>query len=316
MLDLDCDPFYFETRHLSFLALTSYVESLAESGERYLVGLTYCLEAGVIHWYGTPSSQSSPLHLRQNMRLSPSDRGQLASWEPMTDDKMVLLAIELGVMGDVQTPVDEQPDFMAIAVNPQGFVYRWDGSRRIYLSDVQTLAGVGQDLFHERGYLDSDLWEKHSFISTSGESTDSEEYTRYAQGTADDCKPGILPSLLDYPRPEPPDSLTEWSKRVVPPTPDPRTDTEREFSAEAAAFVQHYFRVDPSQVDMKAANLARFMNARYGMTAPFDPRKALTALRAAIATNLGRTGSSSSAPTVGPVHGHPTTPRPPQAFDR
>ncbi len=67
VFDLDFDPFYLEIRYLSFLVLTGYLENAAK-GEN-LVGLTYCLEAGVLRWYGTPSSQSSLLHLRQNKIL-------------------------------------------------------------------------------------------------------------------------------------------------------------------------------------------------------------------------------------------------------
>lgn len=303
VLNLDCNPFYFENRHLSFLALTSYVESTTD--EYPLVGLTYCLEAGVIRWYGTPSSPSSPLHLRQNTVLSPSDREQLASWEPMTDDKMVLLAIEVGLMGNVDAPLDEEPDFLAIAVNPRGFVYRWNGSDHIYLSHVQTLAGADQELFHDRRTPGKELWEKHKFISPS-----PTENTIYGREPA----PGV--ALMDCILPEFPTTLTEWSHRVIPPTPDPRADPESEFSAEAAAFVQQHFGVDVSTVDPKEANLARLINAKYGTTAPFDPRKAVNALRAAVATNPGATRIRPSALAAGPTHDQPVTRKPPGVPDR
>lgn len=115
---------------------------------------------------------------------------------------------------------------------------------------------------------------------------------------------------MDGLRPQLPTTLTEYSHRVVAPTPDPRADPESEFSTEAAAFVQQHFGVDVSTVDPKEANLARLINATYGMTAPFDPRKATTALRAAVATNPGATRITPPAPAAGPTHNQPTTRKP------
>ncbi|MGH3871507.1 MAG: hypothetical protein ACRDSR_08350 [Pseudonocardiaceae bacterium] len=161
MLKLDDESSYLETRHFSFLAVTSYAQS-ASGDERHPMGLTYRLEAGVIRWYGTPSSRSSPLYLRQNTVLSPSE-GQLASWEPTTDDKMALPTVELGIMGNAQIPLEEGLDFMAIAVNPRDFMYHWNGSDRIYLSDVETLAEEEDKLFHGRS-PDGELRERHSFF--------------------------------------------------------------------------------------------------------------------------------------------------------
>jgi hypothetical protein len=302
MLDLDVPLGFFDSNYLSFLMLEGYGQVPHDEGERVPMGLHYCLEAGVIHWYGTPSDQSSPLYLRDN--------ADLAMWEPMTADKMGLLAVELGVMGDYpRVPwMEEGPsDLSAMAVSPHGFVLKWPGGDNIYISDVQTLAGI-EEASAEEPDNEEGQWEGHSL------NRGPHDYIRYGGGQAQATEESEtdLPILMQG-WTEPPTSLAEWGFNVVPPVAwDPRTKMEAEFSADAASFVQSHFGVDVSAVERNrtAANRARLLDAKYSKTTPFNPHRAIAALHKKVAANAVKARTSPSL-GAGPTHVQTGGHRPP-----
>ncbi|MBV9160437.1 MAG: hypothetical protein JO281_02510 [Pseudonocardiales bacterium] len=295
VLDLGFRTFFLDYRWLSFQVLTSYREAAGANKETYTGGLSYCLEAGVIHWHGTADDQGSPLNLRENQALNLADRDHLASWEPITDDKMGSLAIELGLMGNTHSRLLDEPAVSAVAVNPNGFVYRWHGGRNIYISDVGTLA-ASDNIFHDISPA-TRLWEQHTLSAAL------DNYIRYGEGQV---------ILLERPWTDLPNSLAEWSSRLAPPVLDPRTKPESDFTGEAAVFVQRHFGVDVSSIDWKAANHARFVNAKYSPTEHFDSNKALRALRRTI-TSADKGRTRTSLPAARPHYRKGNIPKPPSA---
>lgn len=101
------------------------------------VAQTYCLETGTVYWPGLPGRP----------QLSLRDNDRLAAFEPMTAEKLAVIAVDSGVVGaETQTPGRVAwPDTAAIVVSPQGFALCWEQGF-IRISDAGQLANVYQPL--------------------------------------------------------------------------------------------------------------------------------------------------------------------------
>lgn len=294
--DFDFDCFTLNSRCLSFLVLTNK-QFAFDASEEEILGLSYCLEAGIVHWSGTPNSQSSPIYLRENRVLGPSDRDQLASWEPMNATKMGLIALKLGVVGDERTTPEgpSEPFLSAVTISPQGILLQGTGNT-ISVSDVRTLA-ASQDPFNE-----STLGYGYTLNTTSGEVRPNFQHPQTVE-----IDSGVLP-VIEEPRYFEVDSLAQWGENAITLLAESGNDPEGEFSAESVGFIQRYFGVDVSLLDWEAANMARLVNAGYSSptkaaAVPFNPHKALRALRVAIDTNANKNQATNPAsPAAGQTY--------------
>ncbi len=71
-------------------------------------------------WPAAPGTErAAPISLRTS---------RLSGWEPMTPEKFELMALDRGVIGNDDGPPERvtEPEMTAVAVSPQGFVFRWD----------------------------------------------------------------------------------------------------------------------------------------------------------------------------------------------
>jgi hypothetical protein len=278
--DLDC-------KCLSFFELTG-VPAHAEGDDMSRgVGLTYNLETGILRWLKADAQRWGQLSLRD---------GRLAAWEPMTPEKMVLIAIDIGIASNFHVPVDypgrfEAPEVSAVTVNPDGVVFYRDSDDKLSISDARRLTGGPRAVLEAGGtsaILDTGEW-AHFLLSPKGKITAVGLQALEAGGrilAPNDPRNFGFTSLGNC----------SWQAGTL-------IGSYRPFSPEAAAYVVQRFGVDPHQIDRTgwiSANKARLLSASFTNSTPFDPHAAIAALRIAVASEAAqcRPAPPSNAPGV------------------
>lgn len=248
--------------------------------------LSYSLETGRV-WSRHPlSGERSVVPLRDNTRL--------ASWEPMTTDKLCLMAAELGIAGDDNGLPGRvtQAELAAVVVSPAGFVLRWfDDGTHVGVSDVRHLSGSRTSLTS----IHADWNEYHAVNGTvRGPGLHGERIGQAGIGDGrspipDDTGMIVLDTLADY------------GAAAASPVGDIGSDVEGGYASEAADFVARHFGVDVGDIDWREATKARLVSHSFSRSAPFDPIAACAALRLASATSrvqqvMPATGLSAALP--------------------
>lgn len=206
------------------------------------------------------------------------DKPKLAGWEPMTPDKLSLMALEWGVAGDdngLPWRVTE-PWLSAVVVSPDGFVFQWhDDGTHLGVSDVRRLAGVDSSLSVMRGD-----WDEYSIVGNEvhGPGLRGTPARQAQVGNGTNPLPSDKNLVLV-------DSLADCGAAAAPPIGDAGSRVEGEFAPEAAEFVAQQFGVDVARIDWDKANKHRVISHSFSGSAPFDPVAACAALRLALATS-------------------------------
>lgn len=268
---------YLDSTCLAFLVLHGYVPQLPDANpdrgasESGRVAQTYSLETGLVGW--PLAAGIGPISLRTP---------RLSSWEPMTPKKFELMALDRGLIGREVPGNDNErlghviePEMAAVVVSPQGFVFYWDGSHRVLVSDVGRLADSSQPL---TGYKSESQWSNYSLDEGHVQGPGHGGVARDEAGVGN----GVTPILVD-PEQLYFDSIAEFGMRMGSPVDESRNELFGRYMPAAAAFVKDQFGVDTSRIDWQAANTERFINDSFSHTAPFDPASACAALRHAVA---------------------------------
>jgi hypothetical protein len=267
---------YLDSTCLTFLALHGYIPQLPSTNpdrgasESSRVAQTYSLETGLVEWPLTAGI--GPISLRTP---------RLSSWEPMTPKKFELMALDRSLIGREVPGNDNErlgriiePEMAAVVVSPQGFVFYWDGSRSVLVSDVGRLADSPQPL---TGYKSESQWSKYSLDRGHVQGPGHGGVARDEAGVGNGVTPILVhPGQLYF------DSIAEFGMMMGSPIDESHNDCCGKYTPAAAAFVQDQFGVDASHIDWQAADKERHINGSFSHTAPFDPASACAALRHAV----------------------------------
>jgi hypothetical protein len=249
-----------DNRCLAFFVLTNRLPNAA--------GLTYSLESGMVCWRDSADSDWNRISLRENSRL--------AAWEPMTFDKLGLLAHEIGLVGPLSESKLEDPQVLEIAVSPQGFIFHWDHFS-LEISDIGRLTGEAQSL--QSASLHDERWSRFTAFNIDEEIVGpgiGKNPPRPAQvGSRRTPVPEDL-SEIEV------DSLADCSTNASDLLDRSDNDWEGEYTPEAQRFIAQHFGIDASTIDWHSATSARIVNHSFADTAPFDPIAAITALKLAL----------------------------------
>jgi hypothetical protein len=229
--------------------------------------LSYSLETGQVSSRHPISGKRSTVSLR--------DSAKLAGWEPMTTNKLCLMALELGVSGDDNGMPGRvvDPWTAAVVVSPDGFVFRWnDNGNQLDISDVRRLAGIRSLLMGNEGE-----WNEYNVVhgnAVEGPGLGSAPIGQAHIGTGRNPIPSDAGLVLV-------DSLAGCGAAAAAPIGDSSSRIEGEFAPEVADFVARQFGVDANSVDWREANKTRLISRSFSTSAPFDPVAACSALRLA-----------------------------------
>jgi hypothetical protein len=135
------DSRYLRNHCLTFLIVGSpFSEHETGSVSPVPAALSYSLETGCLWWRHPIGGDRVAVSLRDSARLA-------EAWEPMTEDKLSVASLELGVVGDEDLPYPVvDPKLAAVVVSPEGFVARWHNLDNFDVSDIGRLATSGRSL--------------------------------------------------------------------------------------------------------------------------------------------------------------------------
>lgn len=246
--------------------------------------VSYSLETGQV-WFRHPvSGERLVVPLRGNS-------ARLAGWEPMTTDKLCLMATELGIAGDDNGAPGRvtEPELAAVVVSPAGFVLRWkDDGTQVGVSDIRRLADSRVSLTS----MDGD-WNEYRAIrdQVRGPGLHGQRIGQAGIGDGRNPVPGDTGLIVI-------DSLAGYGAAAASPVGDIGSDVNGEFVPEAADFVARNFGIDANGIDWREVNKARIISRSYSASASFDPVAACGALGLASVSSRAQRAITAS-PSVG-----------------
>jgi hypothetical protein len=277
-----------DNKCLSFFEVTGIPSYVHGDDLSRAVGLTYNLETSVLRWLKADGQTWGQLLLRS---------GRLATWEPLTPEKIGLIAINLGVISNFHVPVNypgrfENPEVSAVTISPDGVVFYRETDDKLSISDITRLAGGAHAIIDAGGtsaILDTGEW-THFQLSPRGKITSSGP-DRVAVGNGQLPNP-TQPSHFGF------TSLANCSQQMRTRLEDSGHNPFHPFTAEATAYVVERFGVDPHDIDHTGWTSANTARRSFTVNKTFDLDASITALRMAIASQEAK--SRTISPAIAP----------------